>query len=76
MQTFMVDYNRTGAAKVVRVKLWPQHRGRIRVGSTVLVTGDDVNDRRASVQSLSSDGRYAVLVFIDALFPAADRQSA
>jgi len=76
MQTFMVDYNRVGTAKMIRVKLWSQHRGHLREGDTVLVKGDDVLDRRAVVRSLSSDGRYANLVFKEDLRGSAVRRSA
>jgi hypothetical protein len=61
METFLIDYNRIGRAETIRVSLWPEHRGKVRVKSVVLVKGDDVPDRRAKVESLSVDGRQATL---------------
>jgi hypothetical protein len=76
MQTFMIDYNRVGTAPRVRVALWPRHKGLVKVGATVVVRGDDVLDRRAVVQSLSEDGRYAFLRFTEPLQGTAVRRSA
>jgi len=59
METFLIDYNRIGRAETIRVPLWREHRGEGKIGSVVLVKGDDVPDRRAIVESLSPDGRYA-----------------
>ena len=75
METFLIDYNRIGRAETIRVPLWPEHRGKVRVGTVVLVKGDDVPDRRAKVESLSVDGRHATLHFLNDL-PSAVLRSA
>jgi hypothetical protein len=67
METFLIDYNRIGRAETIRVPLWPEHRGKVKIGSVVLVKGDDVPNRRAKVESLSPDGRYANLHFLSDL---------
>ena len=64
MEVFLIDYNRIGQAETIRVSLWPQHRGKVGVGTVVLVRGDDVPDRHAKVESLSDDGRHATLHFL------------
>jgi hypothetical protein len=67
MVTLTVDYNHFGDSKAVVVLLRPALRSAVHVGDTVTVEGDGVDDRLASVESLSNDRREAELRFLDPL---------
>ena len=64
MVTINVDYSRVGRSSRFSTHVFAEERAALHVGDVVVVTGDDVEDRRARVVAFHDEDRSAEFEFV------------